>query len=244
MRVRIAGCVIDICPQYGYMNQFLREYQVSAQEPLTEGIPVIAVSDAEIDYEQEGYEESFERGYLETLAVLRKLAEYLAAKDIMLFHGVAVEYAGKCYLIAARSGTGKSTHAFLWKRYLGDEQVHIINGDKPFIRCTDHEFQVYGTPWCGKEGLHINTQAELAGIIFIDRGDVCSIQRLMPQTAVGRLICQLHMTRTKAADILKLCDRLLSHVPCYQLTCDISRDAVRVCFEAVTGLDFEKCAQK
>lgn len=242
MRVQIAGCTVEVSPQYDYTVEFLKEYAVSQDTPLTGDFPVLAVSEEEILREQEGYSELFERGYLESLALLRKLAEALSAAEAVLFHGVALEWQGRCYLIAARSGTGKSTHAFLWQRYL--KQVRIINGDKPFIRKTDNGFLVYGTPWCGKEGLHVNTQAKLAAIIFLDRGEQCAISRLGEREAVARLLSQVHVTDTGAAQVLHVCDAMLGSVPCYHLACDMSRNAVKVCFEAVTGLDFEKYAEK
>ena len=50
----------------------------------------------------------------------------------IIFHGVAVKYDGAGYVFTAPSGTGKSTHAFLWQRYLG-RAAHILSGDKPVI---------------------------------------------------------------------------------------------------------------
>lgn len=244
MRVNIAGCVFDIQPVYDYLTDFLKDYIVSEDEPLTGSIPCISVSEADIDFEQKDYEEVFDRGYLESLAVLRKLAEYMAPLNIVLFHGVAITYRDHCYLIAARSGTGKSTHAGLWQQYLGAEQVEIINGDKPFIRYHDREFTVYGTPWCGKEGMQKNTKAKLAGIIFLDRGEECHIQMIDEKDAVGRLFRQLHLTHMGTVNVLKVCDAIIKYVPCYNLVCDISEDAVRTCFEAVTGMDFEKAVSE
>lgn len=240
MRVKIADCVFDICPVYDYLTEFLKDYIVGGNEPLNGCIPEIAVSEADIDFENQDYEHPFDRGYLETLAVLRKVSEYMSAMDIVLFHGVAMTFCNQCYLISAPSGTGKSTHAALWKKYLGGDRVTIINGDKPFIRCTENDFLVYGTPWCGKEGIQVNTCAKLAGIIFLDRGKECSIRIADERDAVNRLFRQLHMTHMGAVHILKVCDAIIKYVPCYNLVCDISPDAVRTSFEAVTGMDFDK----
>lgn len=240
MRVRIAGCVFDIRAVYDYLTEFLKDYIVSDSEPLTDGIPLIEATEADIDFENQGYKQEFERGYLETLAVLRKVSEYMTAQDVVLFHGVAMTFGSLCYLISAPSGTGKSTHAALWKKYLGEDKVTIINGDKPFIRCTKNEFWVYGTPWCGKEGIQVNTCAKLAGILFLDRGEACSIRIADEQDAVSRLLKQVHMTQMGTVNVLKVCDAIIKYIPCYNLVCDISQNAVRASFEAVTGMDFDK----
>lgn len=88
--------------------------------------------------------------YLETLAALRKIADFMPEKDCFLMHGAVVAWKDQGYLFTAPSGTGKSTHLALWKKYLGD-QAEVINGDKPFLKVMEDEVWVYGTPWAGKE---------------------------------------------------------------------------------------------
>ena len=71
--------------------------------------------------------------YLETLAALRKIADFMPEKDCFLMHGAVVAWKDQGYLFTAPSGTGKSTHLALWKKYLGD-QAEVINGDKRFLK--------------------------------------------------------------------------------------------------------------
>ena len=47
-------------------------------------------------------------------------------------HGAVIEYEGNGYMFSADSGTGKTTHILLWRKFLGDK-VKIVNGDKPFL---------------------------------------------------------------------------------------------------------------
>ena len=51
------------------------------------------------------------------------------------------------------------------------------------------------------------------------------------------MIRQIYFTEDpeKAGRIMELLDRLLSEVPVYELCCDISHEAVKVSFEALTG---------
>ncbi len=63
----------------------------------------------------------------------RKLAESLLEYGVLLFHGSSVAVDGFGYIFAAQSGTGKSTHARLWRELLGERAV-MVNDDK--VRCS------------------------------------------------------------------------------------------------------------
>lgn len=78
----------------------------------------------------------------------RPIAEKMPFYDSVVFHGAAVEYGGRGYIFTAPSGTGKSTHIALWRKYVGD--VKIINGDKPILKASDDKTLVCSTPWAGK----------------------------------------------------------------------------------------------
>ena len=68
----------------------------------------------------------------------------------------------------AVSGTGKSTHTGLWKKYYG-AQVEILNDDKPAIRFEDGLPYLYGTTWSGKQERewNQNASAPLRAIFFL-----------------------------------------------------------------------------
>ena len=126
---------------------------------------------------------------------------------------------------------------------MGDK-VKIVNGDKPFVSMSniDTEGQpqplIYGTPWAGKERWHRNCSEPLSGICFVQRGTVNTIQRMKPEECLKLLFNQIYIPEDEmaVAQTLELADALLKHVPLYLLTCDISEDAVRCSFEALTGL--------
>jgi hypothetical protein len=65
--------------------------------------------------------------------------------NCFLMHGAVVVVDGSIYMFTAPSGTGKSTHVALWKKYF--KNVEIINGDKPFSRVDESSVWVYGIPW-------------------------------------------------------------------------------------------------
>jgi hypothetical protein len=183
----------------------------------------------------------FSPPYLETIAVLRKIGEELAKNNRMLFHGVVLSYKGEGYLFTAVSGTGKSTHAGLWKKYFKDA-VQVVNGDKPILAVEDEQVIAYGTPWAGKEGWQKNASVRLKGICIIEQGATNEIRRVNPLQYFNTLFQQLHIPRDAeaAGKTLELFDALMQAVPVYVLKCDISEQAVKCCYEEITGLSYER----
>lgn len=217
---------------------------------------VVAVSRSDIERERElsTDEAEWSDGYLETLAVLRAVAERLPGLGRLLVHGAAVSYDGRSYLFCAPSGTGKSTHIRLWRRYLG-KGVGVVNGDKPILRVMGDggaPLEVplaCGTPWSGKEGWQSGVQVPLGGICLLSRAlrpGEGSIARVDPARALDRVLRQVYLTGDPvgAGLALELVDALLGRVPLYDLACDMSEGAVRMSFEAMTGADFEACRVK
>lgn len=169
----------------------------------------------------------------------------LPLRHRVIFHGVALKYRGKGYVLTAPSGTGKSTHAFLWQRYLG-RAAHILSGDKPVIsgggECGAN-VTVWGSPWGGKERLFENDSAPLAGVCLVTRGRTCGIERVQPVDFLETMMRQTFVPADDpaATRALEVIDAVLVNVPLWRLTCDISEDAVRTSFEAMTGLDYASC---
>lgn len=181
----------------------------------------------------------YSTNYLETLAILRKIAERLPFYQRFLMHGATISFEGKAYMFTAVSGTGKSTHIKLWKRFLGDK-VQIVNGDKPFLQVND-EVRIYGSPWAGKENWHRNTSAPLAGLCFLKRGKENRIRKMKPQECLSLLMKQVYLPKEglAAGMTLELLDKMLKIVPLYLLECDMSEEAVQTSFSAMTGLNYQ-----
>lgn len=165
----------------------------------------------------------------------------------LTFHGACVEFAGRAYIFTAYSGTGKSTHIRLWRRYLGNA-VQIVNGDKPILAFPDpspaapgdHPILACGSPWGGKEGWQRNVQVPLAAVCMLHRGTVNAIRRASVQEALDELINRIYLTSDagEAGHAMTMLDELITRVPVYRLDCDMSEDAVRVSFEGLTGRSY------
>lgn len=81
-------------------------------------------------------------------------------------HSVSILYRGKGIVFSALSGTGKTTHATLWKERYGTE---ILDGDVTICRLVDGKPMIYGLPWSGSSNTFLNQAAELGGIVFLQQ---------------------------------------------------------------------------
>lgn len=233
--VRLADKAIQISGIHPELKDFFKDYVIPDTCPDFS----VSWSNDEILSEQNfQLETTFSESYLETLTALRKIAEIFPHYNRILMHGASITYKDKAYLFTAPSGTGKSTHIRLWKRHLGND-VDIVNGDKPFISLEETPL-IYGTPWAGKERWQKNRCAPLEGICFVTRGLENRIRRIEPAECLPLLMKQVYIpTDAIAAGLtLELLDTMLKKVPLYLLECDISEDAVRCSFEALTGLSY------
>lgn len=179
--------------------------------------------------------------YAEWSAAYTEISNEMPRYNRFVFHGAAVEFNGKAYLFTAPSGTGKSTHIALWRSYLG-ERVDIVNGDKPIIRVEDDAVYACGSPWSGKEQWQRPVQVPLGGVCFLRRGVENTIRRVRPDECINAIMNCIFIPAQDSAlagRALELLDQVLTRVPLYELHCDMSRDAVRTSFEAMTGKSFD-----
>lgn len=224
----LAGYPFTVDNRYEYVKALCRDYWTQKAGEL------ITVGKEDIAREQTDGG-PWPAPYLESLAVYRAICERLVARDVVLFHCSALAYRQRGYLFAAPSGTGKSTHTRLWREVLGDA-VRMINDDKPLLKVTSEEVKVYGTPFAGKEGLQENSSAPVAGIVLLHQAESNCIRRLSSQEAYPMLLNQTYRPKDGAGlmKTLELVQRL-SQLPVYSMGCTISREAVALAVQTLTG---------
>ncbi len=144
----------------------------------------------------------------------------------MVLHGSTIVTKGKSVIFSAPSGTGKSTHTGLWKKYYPD--TIILNDDTPVVGKKDNMFYAWGSPWSGKTEINENIAAPLAAVVFINRGTENKIERIPAKTALPLLINEARKIPVKEEmeRALDMCFALAREVPIYKLYCDISKEAV------------------
>ena len=228
--IKLVGITLAIDSKYKYLERLCHDYITDENAEK-----VISVTEDEIDAENIA-NETFSKGYLESLAIFRKLCDYLIDYNILLFHCSAVELDGRAYLFTAPSGTGKSTHTGLWKKRFGD-RLTVINDDKPFLKFENDEIFVYGTPYAGKHNIQTNTHAKVEGVVYLHQSRVNNITRLTQGEAFKLLFLQTYrnrMSMVKTSKSINLVTKLCK-IPVFKLDCDISDDAVNLAYNSLIG---------
>ncbi|MGN1457453.1 MAG: hypothetical protein ACI4XP_05815 [Acutalibacteraceae bacterium] len=243
--IAIAGQVIGVTALYDKTRTFCRDYLTDDEPNLN-----VAVTSADIAFEREKSDcedivegnvpTAYSDEYLETLAVYRKIAVGLLDNDILLFHGSVIAVDGKAYLFTAKSGTGKSTHTWLWKKLFGDRAI-IVNDDKPLLRIDEHGVIAYGTPWDGKHHRSTNIAFPLKAICILTRSEENHIQRIDKKNALPMLCQQSYRPSDPIAlrKTLALIDRLGNSVRLYRLWCNMEPEAAQVAYDGITQSEEE-----
>ena len=154
--------------------------------------------------------------------------EILLNHNGICVHASTIVHNGEAVTFTAPSGTGKSTHTGLWKKYYPD--TVILNDDSPAIRLKDGKFFAYGTPWSGKTDINENLSAPLKAMVFLERGSENTITEITPAEAFLRMIKELPLPPFKNQSdlMMDMLNKLFSAVPKYLLKCDMSKQAVDV----------------
>ncbi len=226
--IKIADVSVGIDNKYKFIKHMCRDYITLDRAKFT-----VSVTDEEIEREQTG-EEKFPPEYLEALAIYRKIAGRLSEYDGFLMHGVLLSVAGRGILLCAASGTGKTTHALLWKELLGDK-CEIINGDKPIVRIKDGVPYAYGTPWCGKENIHKNASVRITDICFVHRAEENSVEDMMRREILPSLLPSIHIPDSGVAKVLDAIDAFARNVSFKRLYCNQDITAAKVAYNAIFG---------
>lgn len=232
--ISVAGLTVEM----NYLREATRfacaDYIIDA--PVGKADIIASTNPEKVEEEVQLAKEPVTRRNAEQLSLFRDIAERVPDFGCFLFHGASVSYDGEAYLFGALSGTGKTTHIKLWMEHLG-EKVQIVNGDKPLLRVRKDGVDVCSTPWAGKEKMQRNCIVPLRAICLIQRGETNHIERVEAKDHMNLVMQQIYIPRNVKAleETLTLLDRVLQTVPVYLLHCNISEDAVRTSFPALTG---------
>ena len=234
-KVEFAKLNIEVNCNYDYAAHFCCNY-------LSEKPADFSVSVSQEDIEEEIASSPYnpKPGYAESICVYREIAKQLPFYNRMVFHGAVISYKNKGYLFTAPSGTGKTTHISLWKKYI--DGVEIVNGDKPILHIENGIAKAYATPYAGKEGFENHGSTAVNGICLIRRGKENRIERVAPGSILSDIMNQIYMPYEAEAVMktLELLDALLKNVSVYILECDISEEAAGTSFEAMTGETYKR----
>lgn len=239
MIVELAGVTAQVLCRFPENEVFLRDYSSDGHPAFT-----IAPDDADLAQMQADFDRTDEAegipkhkrtdGFLENNAIHSMLAERLVWENVLLMHGSALCMDGEAYIFTAKSGTGKSTHARLWREVFGD-RVWMINDDKPMLRIGETGVRVYGTPWDGKHHLSRNASAKLKAIVNLTRDESNHIAPMSRADAFPVLMKQCYGSRNPAtmARVIELEKQLLDAVDFYTLGCNMEPEAALTSWEGI-----------
>lgn len=238
--MKLAGRTIHVDTIYPSTESFCSKYKTENTDNFDFSV---SVTDEDIIFEKEKSWitairegtaiQNYSNEYLETLALYRKIATELPLYDTILMHGSAIAVDGKTYLFTAKSGTGKSTHARLWREHFKDRAV-MVNDDKPLITIGEHTV-IHGTPWNGKHRLDTNISVPLKAICVLERGAENTIEKVESDEVYHILLQQIFRPMNIEAlhKTLTLIDRLTENTPIYRLHCNMSPEAAVVSYNGM-----------
>lgn len=228
---RIADLNIAVENHSDFTKEYMREY-------LTEKTDfdfVVTVTDDMIKKEIEISAEEIPFKYYEITAVFRAICYVIVEKYNGFFlHCSSLMYENNAYIFTAKSGTGKSTHASLWRKVLKDK-VTMINDDKPIVRLIDGKFYIYGTPWDGKHRISSNVKAPIKAIYYLHQSKENKVVRCDVLSSVTKILSQTVLPNDKNImnHLLNMIEKLVSDIPVYDLYCNISEDAVHTALNSI-----------
>lgn len=144
-------------------------------------------------------------------------------KDSLFIHASSIVYQSKGILFSAKSGTGKSTHARLWRTYT---DAKALNDDKNIIVFENNKLMLYSNPWSGKHQIHQNLVAPLACIVFLYQSKTNIVKRLEPHEAMRLLLGQIEPPKKDSIEPWnRIVDKILE-LPIYYYGCNMEQEAV------------------
>lgn len=157
-----------------------------------------------------------------------------ATMDTVLIHSSVIRCDGKGYLMTAPSGTGKSTHTYMW--YTAIPGCDLMNDDNPIIRILDGKAIVYGSPWSGKTPCYRNIQAPIGGIVRIKQQPENSIRRLGATEAFTMLLPACSSMKWDARVYNGICDSITKFIQTcgiWELGCLPNKEAAILCHDTI-----------
>ena len=241
MVVELAGIPMEVEYRHEVNRTFMKDY-------LSSRAPQISIVPSEKDFSdaaellraksvQDGEPDArYSDDFVENCAIHGLIVQQLVSCGVLLMHGSALCMDGRAYIFSAPSGTGKSTHARLWREVFGD-RVWMINDDKPLLRFSEQGVDVWGSPWDGKHRLSRNASASLQAVIFLRRG---MENRIRPMTAVDAF--PFLLSQTYSSDDMQTMEKiagmqqiLLRQIRFYRLECNMEPEAAMTAWKGVRG---------
>ena len=228
-RIKIANKALEI-------NAFNESTKRYCGRFLSEEEPDYVITMNEEDLKNESSNSVDGKVYVneEISALYRKIADLFVEENIIVFHGSSFAVNGSGFIITARSGVGKSTHAKLLSDLIG-EDFKYINDDKPLLLVND-SVTIYSSPWNGKERRGNNISAPLKAIMFLGRSEEPNFRKIVNKEEIYiKLLSQTYLPKEKASreKALKIADKLLRNVNFYEINVNQDIESAKMTYERI-----------
>lgn len=233
--ILLADIVIQINAFYESTKKYCLDFLTDEKE---EYVITLTMEDLknEINYSSTG------KVYVneEISATYRKIADILVERNIVVFHSSSFMVDGNGFLIAARSGVGKSTHVSLLSSLLGD-RFKYINDDKPLLEVGENII-IHSSPWNGKERRGNNISASLKAIIFLNRGIDNSYRKITDKNEIYiKMLSQIYLPleKSKREKALKNADIIFNKINFYEINVNKDISAAEMTYERIIKNEIE-----
>ena len=230
MVLKLAGLIIEVKSRYKYTYDMCAEYLYDGDEKI---VFSTFATDEQIEAERKRSPE-FSDAILENTCIYRNICNEILKYDAVFIHSAAISVDNRAYLFSANSGTGKTTHMNLWLDKFG-ERAFVINGDKPILRIINDELYVYGTPWCGKEGINKNVSVPMGAMYILERSKENKIRKADNKEALMFILSQTTHPKDKTLYEIMFSNlgKVMEKIPMYVLGCNMEPEACEVAYNAV-----------
>jgi hypothetical protein len=150
------------------------------------------------------------------------LMYHLAYRDGVLLHATGIDLG----IFPGCSGAGKSTLARL---FAACRTGKLLSDERVAVRRTGSEWQVFGTPWAGTEGIASNECAPLTGMFFLKHDERNHLRELTVESALEYLLPILSIPwydHEVMSRIVAFAKQLVAKVPAYEMGFKPDRSAV------------------
>ena len=228
-KIKIADIVIEINAFNESTKKYCEDFLSNEDSDLT-----ITMSREDLENEKHINEDGKVYASEEISALHRKIADLFIERNIVVVHGSSFNVNDYAFIVTARSGVGKSTHAGLLKKLLGDKLTYI-NDDKPLLEVNNNNLMLYSSPWNGKERRGNNIKAPLKAIIFLNRGNNTYKELNNSEEVYFKLLSQIYLPRDKAKreHALKIIDILLKSVNFYEINVNTDISSASMTYERI-----------
>lgn len=183
-----------------------------------------------ISYLRDSKDMIFQSGYLLNMLGLEQL---LLRHDGLILHSSLIRWQGHGILFSAPSGTGKSTQASLWEKYM---KAEILNGDRAGIRYVNGHWTAYGLPYAGSSHIYRKESAPIRAIVVLRQGPENLISPMTTAAALRALFPEFSAHRWNPAfmnKVLDIASAMLREIPVYCLECRPDYGAVQLLFNTL-----------